>query len=126
MARILVVDDEPHVTRVTRMALERAGHEVVVAGNGEEALAALEAGAFEAMVTDITMPGMTGLELCERVRHQLELEAMPIFVVTSRVEDEFRNWARAFSRLEFVEKPLSLRRLVARLEASLAEEKATT
>ena len=123
MARILVGDDEPHVTRVTRMSLERAGHEVVVAHDGEQALAALEAGEFAAMITDITMPGMTGLELCERVRQQLRLDDLPIFVVTSRVEDEFRNWASAFSRLEFVEKPLSLRRLVARVEAALGEEK---
>ncbi|HWX31927.1 MAG TPA: response regulator [Steroidobacteraceae bacterium] len=62
MTNILIVDNDPAVQATSRIVLERAGHTVVVAGDGREGLAMFEAGDFDLLVLDIFMPGMDGLE----------------------------------------------------------------
>lgn len=101
------------------MALERAGHQVAVASDGAEAFALLEAQPFDVLITDITMPRLGGIELCEKARHELGHTNLHLFVMTSRVENEFRDRAKRLEPVEFVEKPVSLRRLVARVGARL-------
>jgi len=64
------------------------------------------------LITDIQMPRMTGQELCHRVREALPERTFPILVMTSRVEREHRQWASALPGIEFLEKPLSPRKLV--------------
>lgn len=120
MASVLVVDDEPHVSRLTKSRLEREGHEVSLAYDGEEALERLAARSFDAMITDVQMPRMNGRELCEAVRKCSENEDLFILVVTSSTESELRRWAEGMPNLEFVEKPVSLNRLAARLAEVLA------
>lgn len=68
MARILLVDDNTMMRTVMRAALERAGHAVTQAADGERALQALAAGGFDLIVTDIQMPGMGGLDFVKTVR----------------------------------------------------------
>ncbi len=68
MARILLVDDNTMMRTVMRAALERAGHAVTQAADGERALLALAAGPFDLIVTDINMPGMGGVDLVNAVR----------------------------------------------------------
>lgn len=129
MKRILLVDDEPHVLRVLRMALERAGYTVDDAANGEEALTSITSNPPDLMITDIDMPRMTGTELCERIRNGASAHSFPIFVVTARTDPEHRTWASALGDINFLEKPVSVRRLTATLEGvfqrATAEESAT-
>ena len=119
MKTILLVDDDPHVSRVTRLRLEEAGYEVEVAHDGEAALEKLLRRSFDALVTDVVMPKMNGRELCEQIESRLPDRKFFIFVVTSSTEDEHREWAANLARSEFLEKPLSLRHLVSRLEHHL-------
>ncbi len=112
MRSVLIVDDEAHARRVVKLALERAGYEVTLATNGREAMQMLEARKFAAMVTDICMPEMTGRELCEWIREEQPESDMFIWVASSRAEDDSRSWTADLSRVEFLEKPLSLRKLV--------------
>lgn len=116
MRSILVVDDEAFVTRVTKLALERAGYHVEVAADGEEALGRLGKRLFDVVITDLIMPRMNGRELCLAIHEQFTDQELLIFVATSSSEEEHRDWARELPRTEFLEKPLSLRRLIARLE----------
>ncbi len=116
MRSILVVDDEAFVTRVTKLCLERAGYDVSVASDGEEALRMLHEHRFDAVITDLMMPRMDGRELCRVIHEQLPGDELLIFVATSSSEQEHRDWARELPRMVFLEKPLSLRRLIARLE----------
>jgi CheY-like chemotaxis protein len=116
MRSILVVDDEVFVTRVAKLALERAGYHVEVAADGEEALRSLGERRFDAVVTDLMMPRMNGRELCLAIHEHLAEQELLIFVATSSSEEEHRDWARELPRTEFLEKPLSLRWLIARLE----------
>ena len=117
MSFILVVDDEPYATRVLKLSLEGAGHRVEIASDGAQALEKLrtEAG-FDVLITDVCMPRMNGRELCKTIR-ELNADDRPfIIVVTSRPEDEYRDWIRELTSVEFMEKPLSLRRLVERID----------
>ena len=116
---ILIVDDEPQISRVTRHCLERAGYEVEIASNGVEALERLEWREFDAVITDIMMPRMTGRELCFAIRARLPDRKLPIFVMTSSLEEEHRDWAQEVSDTVFLEKPVGLRQLIRRLEEVL-------
>ncbi len=115
MALILAVDDEPHVTTLLKLRLESVGHEVELSSNGEEALAALLSRNFDLLITDIMMPGMGGRELCEKIR-AVSAEPEPhIFVVSSTPEEDNRAWTRDFPNVEFIEKPVSMRRMIDRI-----------
>ena len=114
--RILIADDEPHVIRVLKMALERAGYEVDSAPNGQVALERIKAGHPDVLVTDIQMPLMSGRELCESIQDEMPDRKFLIFVVTSRTEVEHREWSSSMSNLRFLEKPVSVRKLVSVIE----------
>ena len=112
---ILLVDDEPHVIRVLRLMLEREGYEVWSANDGNEALDKMNARRPDVMVSDIQMAGMDGRELCRTVRTRYPDETFPIFVMTSMTASQEREWVRELANVEFLEKPLSPRQLIARL-----------
>jgi CheY-like chemotaxis protein len=120
MKTILLVDDEPMVRRVMRLGLEKAGYAVRTAANGEEALAELRAQAPDALITDIEMPRMDGRALCWTIAQELPHRSFPIFVVTSLTEREHRDWSSVIDNLHFVEKPISMRKLLATLSDCLA------
>lgn len=117
---ILLVDDEPHVTRVLRLALEKAGYEVTVAHDGHEALACMAQRVPDVLISDIQMDGMDGRTLCPIARNTYPDHDFLILVMTSMTALEERHWANALSNTEFLEKPLSPRQLVARLSRHFA------
>ena len=114
---ILIVDDEAHVVRVLRLMLEREGYQVAGASNGHEALASIAARRPDVMISDIQMDGMDGRELCRTVRERYPDEPFLILVMTSMTAAGEREWVRELGGIEFLEKPLSPRQLVARLAA---------
>ena len=111
MKRILLVDDEPIVLRVMRIALEKEGYQVDVAINGEDALVKIAANCPDVLITDIEMPRMTGQELCVHIQETMPDRKFPIFVSTSLTALEHREWSRDMSNLVFLEKPISVRKL---------------
>jgi CheY-like chemotaxis protein len=72
MARVLVVDDEPDICMLVRVTLEGDGHEVSVAGDGETALAMVDEGSFDAVILDVTMPGMDGYDVLTALKSDPE------------------------------------------------------
>jgi two-component system OmpR family response regulator len=121
MTRILLVDDEPTVRRVMRLALERAEFTVTAAENGEVALAAIREAAPDVLITDIEMPRMNGRALCAAIEKEFPDRRFPIFVVTSLTEREHRRWSTLISNLYFAEKPISVRKLIKQLHEYLNE-----
>ncbi|MBI5441882.1 MAG: response regulator [Deltaproteobacteria bacterium] len=117
MKRVLVVDDEAHVIRVLQLSFERAGYRVDTARNGEEALRRICESEPDAMLADIQMPRMDGRELCRRIQEVLPSRGFPILVMTSSVEAEHREWVASMPGVEFVEKPLSVRKILERVGA---------
>ena len=116
MKRILIVDDEPHITRVLKLYLERAGYAVDTSQNGQAALADILNSAPDALMTDIQMPLMSGRQLCLALEAQLPQRSFPIFVMTSMTNREHREWTQKINNLEFLEKPLSMRAMTRALD----------
>ncbi|WP_128564584.1 response regulator [Methylobacterium crusticola] len=112
-ARILVVDDDPQVRHVTASFLSGFGYDEVAVASGEAAVARLEAGAFDLVVADLAMPGMSGLELAEAVRRRWP--ALPFLLVTGHAEA-----ARIPADHAVLEKPFLSAALGARVAALLA------
>lgn len=121
MNRILIVDDHAPVIRVLKLGIEDAGYAVDTATNGAECLTKLCAGHPDFLVTDIDMPRMSGKELCLAIEEQFPDRSFPIVVLTSRTEMEHRDWTRNIANLTFMEKPVSVRRLLSHIGSCMAE-----
>lgn len=121
MKTVTLVDDEPHVLRVLKMSLEKEGYAVKSFANGEDALNALRENHPDVLVTDIQMPRMTGEELCHHIQQEMPERKFLIFVLTSRTEIEHREWSRRIDNLQFLEKPVSIRNLLERLNRYFSE-----
>jgi two-component system KDP operon response regulator KdpE len=119
MSRVLVADDEAGIRKVVRDALERAGHDVETAGDGEEALARFEQGAFDLLITDWNMPRMDGFELVRRVRKK---SPVPILVLTVRQEERDKVRLLDAGADDYVTKPFGVAELVARTGALLRRQ----
>ena len=126
MKRVMVVDDHAPVLRVLRLGIEEAGFEVDTASNGSECLVKLCDGMPDFLVTDIDMPRMSGKELCLAIEEQFPDRTFPIVVLTSRTELEHRDWTGNIDNLEFMEKPVSVRRLIAVIRRCLDGDTAMT
>ena len=116
--RVLVVDDERAVRDSLRRALELEGYDVELAADGEEALERLaQNGEPDAVVLDILMPRMDGLEVCRRLRR--EGHRLPVLMLTARDEVENRVAGLDAGADDYVTKPFALEELLARLRALL-------
>jgi len=115
MKRILIVDDHAPVIRVMKLGIEDAGYEVDSATNGSECLVKLCSSHPDFLVTDIDMPRMSGKELCLAIEEQFPDRIFPIVVLTSRTEMEHRDWTKNIDNLTFMEKPVSVRRLLSQI-----------
>ena len=115
--RILVVDDEPAVRESLRRALQLEGYEVALAGDGVEALDAMRANSVDAIVLDVSMPRLDGLETCRRLRSQGN--SLPVLMLTARDEVADRVAGLDAGADDYVVKPFALEELLARLRALL-------
>jgi two-component system KDP operon response regulator KdpE len=115
-ARILVVDDEPQITRVLRASLGMHGYEIQVANDGEAGLIAFNDWKPDLVITDLSMPKMAGTELCEKIRNHSQV---PIIVLSVRGEDNSKIEALDKGADDYVTKPFSINELLARIRANL-------
>ena len=116
---ILVVDDEPAVLAVAVRTLRGAGYRVTGASNGHDALAAIDTGDFDLLITDVRMPEMSGDELSRRAR--LEWSDLPVLYLTGYADQLFGKRKTLREREAFLEKPFTptaLEEAVATLLAS--------
>jgi DNA-binding response OmpR family regulator len=117
MARILVVDDEPHIRDVVRSYLAREGHEVLVAGDGDAALADAAAHQPDLIVLDVMLPGKTGFEVLRELRGRGQRVA--VVMLTARDDVIDRVAGLEIGADDYVTKPFEPRELVARVGAVL-------
>ncbi len=104
-APILLVDDSLSVRKVVGQMLRRAGHLVITASDGQEALELLEQQNFRAVVTDLEMPRMSGFELLEEVRRRPNLVHLPVAVLTTRASSKHRDLAVELGANAYLTKP---------------------
>ncbi len=118
---VYVVDDDPLVRRVIRLALEREGYNVEVCEDGQEGLERVRESAPDALVSDIEMPRMTGEEMCKQIHAEMPDRDFPIFVSTSLTNLEHREWSSQIPMMSLIEKPMSTRRLLKALADHFAD-----
>jgi two-component system OmpR family response regulator len=114
--RILIVDDESHIREVLRVALKKAGMDVIEARDGKEALARFAADRPDLIVLDVGMPEFDGLDVCREVRKSSDV---PILLLSARDEEIDRVLGLEIGGDDYVTKPFSPRELVARVNVIL-------
>jgi len=115
-AHILVVDDEPQITRVLRTTLSAHGYDIRVANDGEMALEIMKDWAPHLIITDLAMPNVDGIQLCRRVRAFSEV---PIIVLSVRGKEQQKVEALDAGADDYVTKPFGINELLARVRAIL-------
>ena len=112
--RILVVDDEPQILRVLRRGLEGKGYEVAAAPDAMTALDLMKATQVDMLITDLRMPEMDGIQLCERVRQHSRI---PIIVLSVKGEEAIKVQALDAGADDYITKPFGMDELLARVRA---------
>jgi two-component system KDP operon response regulator KdpE len=120
--RILVVDDESAIRRALRPPLLELGFQVFEASRGEEALQMLRASVYDAVLLDVNMPGIGGVETLRRIR--TFAPRLPILMLTVRDQEEEKVEALDQGADDYVTKPFSTRELIARIRAAVRRVKA--
>ena len=113
---ILVVDDEPQISRVLKTTLSSQGYGVRSAANGQDAIDEMKAWSPDLIITDLRMPVMDGLELCRRVRADSRI---PIIVLSVKGEETIKVQALDAGADDYITKPFSVNELLARVRAAL-------
>lgn len=120
MSKLLVVDDDPDILALVQLRLQRAGHKVVGAASGAEALAIVaERGAPDLAVLDVSMPGMSGLELLSTLREQ-QAKDLPAVFLSARVQPEDIERGRSLGAT-YLTKPFVASALLNAVERALVE-----
>lgn len=114
--RVLVVDDEPQITRVLRTTLSAQGYDTRVANDGEMALELMKNWTPQVVITDLAMPNLDGVGLCRKLR---QISQVPIIVLSVRGQDRSKVEALDAGADDYVTKPFSMNELLARIRAQL-------
>lgn len=120
--KILVVEDDKHISKLVSYNLENEGFESVVCESGEKALELLNVGSFDLIVLDLMLPEMDGLEVCRSVRQNKDSSHIPIIMLTAKGEEVDRIVGFELGADDYVVKPFSPRELVLRIKAILKRE----
>src|ERR1700693_2833835 len=118
-ARILVVEDEEALTTLLRYNLDAEGYDVETVGRGDDADTRLKERVPDLIVLDWMLPGVSGIELCRRVRSRPESRQLPIIMLTARGEESERIRGLATGADDYIVKPFSVPELSARVRALL-------
>lgn len=116
MAKILAIDDEPQIVTALSRGLQRVGHEVIVARNGADGLTAAAAAVPDAVVLDLLLPDVDGIEVVRRLR---TWTPVPVLLLSGQGSERARVAALDAGADDFVDKPFSMEELRARLDAAL-------
>ena len=117
--QILIVEDEEPLALLLRYNLEAEGYEVETVGRGDEADARLREQIPDLVVLDWMLPGLSGIELCRRIRARRESSDLPVIMLTARVEESDRIRGLATGADDYIVKPFSISELIARVQAVL-------
>jgi two-component system phosphate regulon response regulator PhoB len=122
--RVLVVDDEPDILELIRYNLTRNNYDMTGVASGEEALAAVRTSLPDLVVLDLMLPGIDGLEVCRRLKHDTRTAAMPVIILSARGEDADVVTGLELGADDYLTKPFSPRVLLARIKAVLRRQQA--
>ena len=119
MARILVVDDSTTMRQMVTFTLTSAGHQVIEAADGIEAVEAAKKGRFDLIISDVNMPGMNGLELVRALRAMPDYKFIPVLMLTTESGQDLKQRGREAGATGWIVKPFSPDVLLATLKKVL-------
>lgn len=119
LPKVMVVEDEEALSELLKYNLEAEGYEVEVIDRGDDAALRLRETVPDLLLLDWMLPGLSGIELCRRVRIRSETETLPIIMLTARSEESERVRGLSTGADDFVVKPFSVPELMARIKAML-------
>jgi CheY-like chemotaxis protein len=123
MARILLVDDEPDIRKLTRMMLETEGYEVLEATDGAECLEKLKEGVPDLILLDIMMPGDDGWVVCRKIRGDEKTKDVPVVMFTVRTSDDSVKKSLEYAHADAqINKPFDRDELIATVKKMLDKE----
>jgi len=117
--KILIVEDDKHISKLVKYNLEKAGFVCIVTPTGEGALEALNKHSVDLIILDIMLPKMDGFQVCKQVRQDGKFSAIPIIILTAKGEEVDRIVGFELGADDYVVKPFSPRELVLRVKAIL-------
>ncbi len=123
MDRVLVVDDNLSIQKLVSVNLQARDYAVDVAGTGEDALRLFKEGAYDLVILDLILPGMSGIDVCALIR---QVSEVPIVVLSAREDEELKVHALDTGADDYVTKPFSPKELLARVRAVMRRAKADT
>lgn len=121
--RILIVEDDAHISKLVAYNLEKAGFACTTTITGEEALEILDREAVDLIILDIMLPTLNGLEVCKQIKQDKELASIPIIMLTAKGEEIDRIVGFELGADDYIVKPFSPRELVLRVKAILKRKK---
>jgi DNA-binding response OmpR family regulator len=116
---ILIVDDDPNIVMALEYLMKRAGYEVAIASDGQEALEYLATNNPSLMILDVMMPRKNGFEVCEKVRGENRFAAMPILMLSAKGREAEMNKGISLGADAYIAKPFSTHELVERVKSLL-------
>ena len=116
MAKIIYCEDDPSVQKLVRVALRSIPHEIRIVGDGAEALKLIERETPDVVFTDISMPGLDGLQLIDELKARPHLEHIPIIVVTASVQRHQVEELHRHRITGYIRKPFDVVELRAKVE----------
>jgi two-component system phosphate regulon response regulator PhoB len=119
--RILIADDESHIRRILQFNLERAGYEVLAVEDGKAALETALAEHPDLVILDVSMPGMTGLDVCRQLKTSRAVDSPPVFLLTARGQESDEQAGHAAGADRFFTKPFSPKEIVRELQNTLGD-----
>ena len=119
MAKILLAEDDKFIADLVVFKLTSAGHQVVHAHDGEEALRSAETDRPDLVLLDVMMPELSGFEVLQKLKEDPSLESIPIMMVTARSQEHDILTGLSAGAEDYIVKPFSIKELVARIELVL-------
>jgi len=117
--KLLTVDDSPSVRKLVEFSLKAKGFQVSSAGNGMEAMKLMSNEQFDAIVLDINMPLMNGLEFLQQIRSKEAYASIPVIMLTTEGQDEDKDKAISLGATAYIVKPFKPTQLLSLLEKIL-------
>ena len=119
MARILVIDDSPTDIHAIKSILEKEGHQLLEATNGESGIEQAKQAHPDLILMDIVMPGMNGFQATRRLNRDSDTASIPVIMVSSKDQATDRIWAKRQGAVDYIAKPVERGELLEKIKSVL-------
>lgn len=115
--KILLVEDDQDIATLLQLNLQDEGYQIVNVADGHKALALLGKYTWDAVILDLMLPGVDGLEICRRIRHKTLTRYLPVIIISARASETHRVLGLEMGADDYLAKPFSVLELIARVKA---------